>query len=166
MNHRPKPQKRQRAKVDRRVHRERTKPGRVFRVHPEPSLPGVVEVRITRDNRRMRESMNFHDGKALSDGCETNCMGLVRTWHNPRTRRAGVARNRHLVARMYLNERDLRARPSEIVAHECTHAAMAWVRLHRANLHVMPGEEVLCYAVGRLVKQVNRVCFAHGVWPR
>lgn len=67
---------------------------------------------------------------------------------------------------MFLNVRDLRDRPSEIVAHECAHAAMAWARLQHARLWRMDGEEVLCYAVGHLVKQVNRVCFAHGVWPR
>jgi hypothetical protein len=166
MTHRPKPQKRKRAKVDRRVHRDRTRPGRVFRVRPDPVSPVVVEIRITKDRRRMREAMEFHDGRELADWCETKCMGLVRSWHSPRTGRHTVTRNRHLLARMYLNERDLRYRPSEIVAHECTHAGMAWARLRRANLRVMPGEEVLCHGVGRLVSQVNRVCFAHGVWPR
>lgn len=67
-------------------------------------------------------------------------------------------------ARMFLNVKDLKARPSEIVAHECGHAAMAWARLQRANLRQMLGEEVMCYALGRLVAQVNRVCFASGAW--
>lgn len=164
MTKRPKPQRRQRQKLERRVHRDRLRPARVYRVQPDPEHPCVVEVRIAQDGRRMRESMNFHDGQRLSAGVERNCMGLVRTWHSPRQRRAGITRQRFLVARMYLNVRDLRERPSEIVSHECTHAAMAYARLRRANLDVMPGEEVLAHSVGRLVQQVNRVCYAMGVW--
>lgn len=159
-----KSQKRKRIKVERAVHRNRLSAGRVHRVYPDPSRPFVVEVRIARDGRRMRGLMNFHDGEKLAASCERNCMGLVRTWHHPMTRRAGVVRARNIVARMYLNVRDLQARPSEIVAHECAHAGMGWARLQRANLDVMPGEEVLAYAVGHLVRQVNRVCFAERVW--
>jgi len=158
---------RHRQRVDRLVHPNRALPARVFRVHPDPDAPFVVEVRIARDPRRMRNEMRRVDGvKVLGqDGIGPDCSGLVRSWHDKRSG-VSVARPGRLVARMYLNTRDLRKRPSEIVAHECTHAGMAWARLRRANLHVMPGEEVLCYAVGRLVKQVNRICFAHGVWPQ
>lgn len=157
-------QKRKRIKVERSVHRDRLSAGRVHRVHPDPSLPFIVEVRLARDRRRMRDLMNFHDGEKAAASCERECMGLVRTWHQPRTRRAGIVRRRGLVARMYLNVRDLQARPSEIVAHECAHAGMGWARFQRANLNYMTGEEVLAYAVGNLVRQVNRVCFAEKVW--
>lgn len=150
---------------DRRVHRDRTRPGRVFRLKPDEALPFVVELRIARDRRRMREAMDFHDGTKAADAIERDCMGLVRTWHSPRLRLAGITRPRMLVARIYLNERDLRDRPSEIVAHEATHAGMGWARLRRAQLGHMPGEEVLCHAVGVLVKQINRACYAHRVWP-
>lgn len=34
----------------------------------------------------------------------------------------------------------------------------------RANLHYMEGEEVMCYALGRLVAQVNRICYAAGAF--
>ena len=159
---RPKPEKRKRVRVERRVHRDRLHAGRVFRVKPNPREPFIVEVRLARDGRRMRDLMNFHDGPELAAGRE--CMGLVRTWHSPRTRRAGITRCRQLVARMYLNVRDLRDRPSEIVAHECTHAAMGYARLKRANLGYMVGEEVLAHAVGQLVRQVNAACFASEVW--
>lgn len=158
-------QKRKRIKVERSVHRNRLSAGRVNRVHPDPSRPFIVEVRIARDGRRMRGLMNFHDGERLAASCERNCMGLVRTWQHPKTRRAGIVRARGIVARMYLNVRDLRARPSEIVSHECAHAGMGWARFQRANLNHMHGEEVLAYAVGNLVRQVNRVCFAEKVWP-
>jgi hypothetical protein len=161
----PKPQKRKRMKVERKVHRERLSAGRVYRVYPDFRRPFVVELRLARDGRRMRGLMDFHDGKKLADEVERECMGLVRTWWGPRTRRAGVVRRRQMVARMYLNVRDLRAHPSEIVPHECVHAAMAWARFQRVNLNVMPGEEIMAHAAGRLVVQINRICFAEKVWP-
>jgi hypothetical protein len=136
----------------------------VFRVKPDHREPYIVEVRLAQDGRRMRDLMNYHDGPELSNEIERNCMGLVRSWHSPRLRRAGITRARHLVARMYLNVRDLRDRPSEIVAHECTHAGMAYARLRCANLGYMAGEEVLAHAVGRLVREVNKCCYAAGVW--
>lgn len=166
MKKRPKPQRRVRQTFERTVHRNRLHAGRVYRVWPDPSHRCVVEVRIARDARRMRDLMNFHDGQACFNECERNVAGLVRTWHWRRGRRSAVLRPRGLLARMYLNVRDLRGRPNEIVSHECTHAAMAYARLVGANLSVMPGEEVLAHAVGRLTKQVIRICFAAGVWPR
>lgn len=162
---RAKPQKREFKTVERAIHRDRLRPARVFRVRPEPALPWFhVEVRISKSRRAMRGEMSYCDGQEFAMTVERECMGLVRTWWSPRTRRAGITRKHGLVARIYLNTPDLRSKPSEIVSHECTHAGMAWARFRRANLHNMPGEEVLAYAVGRLVQQVNRVCFAHGVW--
>lgn len=164
MTRRPRPQKRKRQRVEPKVHRDRLRPCRVFRVEPEPGRPFVVEVRIAKHRRAMRDEMSYHEGAAFAAEVELECMGLVRTWWGKRTRCSAVIRPRGIVARMFLNVRDLRARPSEIIAHECTHAAMGWARLQRAQLGWMAGEEVLAYAVGRLVKQVNRVCYAHGVW--
>lgn len=161
MKRRPKPTKRVRQRVERHIHRDRTAPGRVFRVHPDPSLPFIVEVRVTRTRRRMREATDFHEGRRHG---EVDCMGLVKHYYSRVTGRP-VIRPRGMVARMYLNVRDLRARPSEIVSHECGHAAMAWARIRRANLRVMPGEEVMCYALGHLVRQCNHHLYAMKVWP-
>lgn len=144
-----------------RVHRNRVMPARVFRVMPDPGLPFIVEVRIARNRRHMIDEMRRVDD--FIDGDWSRTQGLVRSWSSKRDGSA-VYRPRGLVARMYLNVADLRKRPSEIVAHECTHAGMAWARLRRANLRHMPGEEVLCHAVGQMVRQVNSVCYAHGVF--
>ena len=94
---------------------------------------------------------------------EPECMGLVRSWHSKITGRPAV-RPGGVIARVYLNRRDLRDKPSEIVSHECTHAGMAWARFNRVSLGRMAGEEVLCYAVGKMVAQVNRIGYAEGVW--
>ena len=97
------------------------------------------------------------------DPLEPECMGLVRHYITRCTRRR-VALAGGVVARMYLNRRDLRERPSEIVAHECTHAGMAWARFRGESLRNMRSEEVLCYATGRMVAQVNRIGYAEGVF--
>jgi hypothetical protein len=137
-------------------------------VRPDESRQFVVEVRISKDRRAMRNEMNFHEGQAFAMTVERECMGLVKSWWSPRTRRAGILQRGGTVARMFLNVKDLRAKPSTIVPHECTHAAMAWARFCGVGIgraqRCMPSEEVIAYAVGDLVRQVSRVCYAHGVW--
>lgn len=134
-------------------------PGRLYRVLLDAAHPRYcVEVRIARTNRHMR-TLGHRDG----DPIEPACMGLVRHY----VKRIGGARttiNNGVVARMWLNRQDLAREPSEIVSHESAHAAMAWVRFRGENLRNMRSEEVLCYAVGRLVAQINRVCYAERIW--
>jgi hypothetical protein len=134
-------------------------PGRLHRVYFDAAHPRyILEIRIARTNRHMR-TLGHRDG----DPIEPECMGLVRHY----VKRIGGARStlrNGVVASMWLNRRDLTRKPSEIVSHECTHAAMAWARLRGEHLLNMRSEEVLCYAVGRLVAQVNRVCYAERVW--
>lgn len=161
--------KRTRQKVARRsivdrpvLHRNRTAPSRVVRIKPDPAAPFVVEVRIARDRRRMRDATNYHEGAKNAER-DRKCMGLVRSYHSRITGRS-VIRPRGVIARMFLNVRDLRTHPSEIVAHECGHAAMAWARVKRADLSRMPGEEVMAHALGQLVRQLNAACYALGVW--
>lgn len=166
MKRRPKPQRRTRAKVERNVPRARLYPARMFRAKPDPSRPFIVQVFIARDRRRMRQAISRHEGSDFAATVEQECMGLVRHSYWARQGWRFAISPGQVVARMFLNVRDLRERPSEIVSHECGHAAMAWARFSRANLGHMVGEEVMCYALGRLVAQVNRSCYAHGVWPR
>ena len=155
--------RRTRDKVQRRLPLKRLTYGaRRFRVFFDPELPFVCEVRIARSPRRMVDEMRRLEGERCAR-VNADAKGVVRSWTGKLTGWPAV-RPTGIICRMYLNERSLRQRPSEIVAHECGHAAMAWARFQRANLHVMPGEEVMCYALGRLVRQVNAVCYAHGVW--
>lgn len=134
---------------------------RRFIVRPEFRSRLVVEVRIARTAALMRGEFRRidGDGKGLDD-----CEGLCRTWHRPRRECEGRTRARGVVARIYLNAQHLARRPGEIVSHECGHAAMGVARYRRADLGRMPGEEVMCYALGRLVAQVNRVCYAAGAF--
>jgi hypothetical protein len=138
----------------------RRTPGRLYRVKCHHAIPGVIEVRIARTRRQMFEDIiGWH---APGEPVEPSTQGQVTSYYHKRGRRfiAGKMRPNYVVGRMFLNAQDLREKPSEIVSHECAHAAMAWVRLHRVDLSHMPGEEELCYAVGRLTRQVNRVCYA------
>jgi len=150
------------------VHRNHLRPARLFRIHPDPAeYPrAVVEVRLCRDTRRLCDSLR-QQGWPLCDG-DDDSAGLVRSGfgrlaRRPGTRWSGLMHG-HVVAQMWLSIRALQSRPREIVPHECGHAAMAWARWRKANLGHMPGEEVMCYALGRMVAQVNRICYAAGVF--
>lgn len=116
----------------------------------------------------MREAMSFHEGGDFAASIESNCMGLVRTWQGPRTGRAGVLLPRMVVARMFLNVRDLRRCGTLVISHECGHAALGYARFLGIGLGAaqrsMPAEEVVCYAIGELTSQIVRGCYARGVW--
>ncbi len=134
---------------------------RVFRVKPDYDKPHIVEVRVARTRRHMHAEIARLDGRKTRT--EPECMGLVRRWSS-RVDARSVVRPGRVVARMYLNAADLRARPGEIIAHECTHAGMAWAKLRKANLKKMVGEEVLCYAVGVMTAQINSIGHRLGIW--
>ena len=138
--------------------RSRVPPARKHRISPDPSRLYVVELHIAKDRRHMRSLAHM-----AHDPLEPECMGLVRHYLT-KTNRRRVCIAGGVVARMYLNRKDLRARPGDIVAHECTHAGMAWAKFRGEGLRNMRSEEVLCYATGRMVAQVNRICYAEGVW--
>lgn len=126
----------------------------VHYVHPDPDFPHRVKVYVSPNRLQMRTTIRYIEG--YWKACDQT-MGMVCS-------KVGKSRPRHIVARMFLNLADLRRQGVEIISHECTHAGMAWARLRRANLKDMPGEEVLCYAVGRLTKQVIRLGHMHGAW--
>jgi len=158
-----KPQRRQRSRRVVHVPRSRLQPARIFRIYPDPAeYPrAVVEVRLCRDTRRLCDSIR-QCGWDLRDG-DGESAGLVKSFGRTASGRHSMLHGR-VVAQMWLSERALQKRPGEITSHECGHAAMAWARWRGANLGMMPGEEVMCYALGRLVAQLNRVCYAAGAF--
>lgn len=165
--HRLKPQRRRPARRVQTIHRSRLTPARLFRIYPDrDAYPrAVVEVRFCRDTRRLCDSLRQQGYRVIPQ--EEESAGVVRSgwgrlgrrWEDSRT---GLYRG-HVVAQMWLSVRALQHRPGEITSHECGHAAMAWARWRGANLDVMPGEEVMCYALGRMVAQLNRICWAASV---
>lgn len=167
MCRRARPTKRVREKRRIVIHRARLLPARLFRIWPDRAqFPhAIVEVRFCRDTRRLVESTRQQGWPADPD--DYRCAGMVRDFGS-RTRPFGsrrmVLHGGRVVAQMWLSVRDVRQRQSEIVSHECGHAAMAWARWRGANLDRMPGEEVMCYALGRMVAQVNRICYAAGAF--
>lgn len=128
---------------------------RRFRLHPLPADRLVLDLRVSRTRRLMHADVLRTEGQALANRSE--CMGMVKAWHH---RIGGAARTLagQVYARMYLNLQDLQHHPEEIITHECTHAALAWARLHRLDLRQEAGEELLCYANGLLTAQVVQAC--------
>lgn len=136
--------------------------GRRALLHPGTWSAHHVEVLIARTRREMRALCALKEGHLL----ERDVWGCCRSWkrRTPQMRHS-VDRPGRMVARIYMNRRDILAHPSEHPAHEVLHAAMAWARFRCADLAHMDGEEVLAYALGRMVRQMNRVLFAYGVFP-
>lgn len=144
---RAKPEKRERIP-------QRASQARVHYIKPDPDLPYRVKVHMSPTRLQMRTTIRYVEGSWKACG---RTMGMVCS-------RNGKAGGRQIVARMFLNITDLRSKGMEVITHECTHAGMAWVRFRRTNLRHMPGEEVLCYAVGRMAQQVNRIGQIHRIW--
>ena len=149
---RAKPEKRQRVPLRPRA--------RVHYLRPDPAMPHLVQLFLSPTRQHMRATvyMKDNDWAACPDTA-----GMVRHYFSRATGRYAV-RPGLIIARMFLNAADLRHGGTEIISHECTHAGMAWARLRSANLRHMPGEEVLCYAVGRMTRQAVNLCHAAGVW--
>jgi hypothetical protein len=150
---RAKPEKRQRLPL-------RDARATVHYLHPEPGMPHVVQLFLSPTQQHMHATVFQKDGEWSA--CPRTA-GMVRHYTSKVTGRY-VVRPGHIIARMFLNAVDLRRNGMEIISHECTHAGMAWARLRRANLRQMPGEEVLCYATGRMARQVNRIGQIHRIW--
>lgn len=132
----------------------------VHYLHPDPDKPHRVKVYISPTRLHMRATVRFVEGRDHG----LLCMGQVWSWEKGPRKRAHLIRGA-IVGRMYLNTDDLRRNATEIPSHECTHAAMAWARLQRANLSQMPGEEVMCYAQGRMMRQLTNLLYAVKIFP-
>ncbi|HEX8610141.1 MAG TPA: hypothetical protein VF800_02540 [Telluria sp.] len=132
---------------------------RHFTAYPVIGLPFKVRVYISPTRRHMQKAAEFITGFPDPEDFH----GMVRHYMSKVTGRY-VVRPRHVVADMFLNASDLRHNANEIIAHECGHAGMAWARLCKANLSTMDGEEVLCYAIGVLHKQIIGFGYGMGIW--
>lgn len=144
-------------KVDRR--KVRASRARIYYIRPDPAKPHRVKLYLSPDMRHMHATASFVESHPFDSGFA----GMVRSYHS-RSNGRDVVRPRHIIATMYLNVKSLRENPGEIISHECTHAGMTWARLRKADLSKMPGEEILCYATGRMVRQVNRIGYMAGIW--
>lgn len=133
----------------------------VIRIKPDPARPFWVCVRISPTRAHMRVTARFVTSQEI--GASTR--GAVVT-------RSSVLRGTPLVLKgvytchMFLNARDLKDAPAEIIAHECGHAAMTWARQQKANLTVIDGEEVMCYALGRMTQNLCNKLDKRGYFAR
>lgn len=133
----------------------------------------LVEIRLSRTRREMFAEAKRLDELDLADDNDIprpahvsrrgKCSGACRSWSLKRngdgcSRPALGAR---IVARVYLCKETL---STEIFTHELGHAAMAYARLRRADLGKMPGEEVMCYALGHMCSELGDLFHRIGAW--
>lgn len=121
-----------------------------------------VELRIARSRAWMLREAFLLGSTVATDAGTQGCVCSLS--HRPREHgRSPVIRGlRGRIATVLLNEVDLLNRPSEIGAHEMTHAAMRFLDSRSVRLTgSMAEEEVLCYTVGELVRQMNNIFYAH-----
>jgi hypothetical protein len=163
---------RRRVKVDRRVKRKRAKvmhkqadQERVFArrwsLDPDPGRPFKVELRIARTRHLMRTEVMRLQGNHKDVGPE--CRGAVLHYVHKFGHKHRVVRGQ-CVAVMYLNAKDIKDDGANIIAHECTHAGLAYARNRRADLAKMPGEEVAAYAVGFMMRQACKIAHQMQIW--
>lgn len=120
-----------------------------------------VELRVARTRGWMLREAFLLGSRVAADWSTQGC---VITTVRSRVRGAGrvIRGPRGRIATVLLNERDILSRPSEIIAHEMTHAAMTFMHLRGVRpTDSMAAEEALCYTVGSLVRQANRIFYAH-----
>ena len=153
-------QRERRAKPEKQQRLPARPRAKVHYLKPDPNMPHVVQLFLSPTRQHMRATvwMKEQDWAA----CPLTA-GMVRHYMSKVDGRY-VVRPGHIIARMFLNAVDLRRNGMEIISHECTHAGMAWARLRRENLRRMVGEEVLCYAVGRMARQVNNISQMCRIW--
>lgn len=101
-------------------------------------------------------------GKALT-AADWSCDWLCRSYHHSIGGRRRALYGR-IVARIYLNRKDLKLDSADLTSHEAGHAAVAWARFVGADLTTEEGEETMCYALGRLVHQITRCLYAEHVF--
>ena len=150
--------------------------GRIkFRAYADASCCFWVEVRVFENRRDMCRDIRRCAGA-----------GEPREAHHKRFQTAGQVngatfyrggKKTGAFAVMWLNRKDILKTPSEIAAHEATHAALRYferrgwpVCLHQEtrdgapDVHERRLEERLAYAVGRINKYLTRGLFRCGVW--
>lgn len=119
-----------------------------FRVYADHKRYLYVQVRVFDTQAEMVEDI-VDTGFGMdsgTDGLMGQCSGV--THYNKSGRMTGR------FAVMWINREDLLNHPTEIVSHESTRAAMRYARNKRADLSNMEGEEVMCYAQGRICREI------------
>lgn len=161
MKHVKRPPREKRGREKRQRIPTRASRAQVHYLRPDPDKPHRVQVFISPTRLHMRATVRFKEAEDVS--C-AGTAGMVQHYSSKVTGRY-VVRPGLIIARMFLNAVDLRVKPTEITTHECGHAAMAWARLRRADLSKMPGEEVMCYALGHMNRQLCNLLYRLKIFP-
>lgn len=143
----------------------------------EPGKPHLVELRYARTKALRRAEMRRLDHCTDLDRSDASCI----SWSIKTTGRPTISKPRRVVARIYVDKQTLmRGGAPEILSHERTHAGVAWARFRGAKIdersrrqqrgkpiggrQASDDEELLCYAVGRLVQRLNNWLYGQGLY--
>ena len=130
-----------------------------FRAYADEKKYAYVLVRVAPSRRAMLTDIKesgFHSVRKREFALMGQCSGLAHY------SKSGRLTGRFAI--IWMNTVDLQSRATEIIAHEATHAAMRHATNRRADLSAMDGEEVLCYAVGKITRGIVNGCHKHGVF--
>lgn len=137
---------------------------RIYRLKPDPSFKLVnVEVRLFRSQIEMNMGRYAYEGRTANFS-DHRTLGFCCDYYRKTGQRQPRLIWRHVVARVYMNVKDIRREPVDLPIHELGHAALAYARYRRADLKTIEGEEVACYALGRMAAQLNEILRANGAF--
>jgi hypothetical protein len=121
-----------------------------------------VDLRIARSRKWMLREARLLGNRFVADDPGVQGCVIASTRNRGRGIWTVIRDGRGRIASLLLNEQDLLRRPSEIIAHEAAHAAMRFMDVRGVNpSRNMESEEALAYTIGELVKQANRIFYAH-----
>lgn len=106
-----------------------------------------------------RKSMRQHGESVMAKGYPRHLRDLVKRGYRAKTtwyERSGKSQKEY--GELHFNAQDLRAHREEIIVHEVTHAAVAYLRLNGARLisRDTPSNERLSWLVGEMSEQCLR----------
>ena len=143
------------------------KPSLKFRAYADYKKHYYVEVRVFKTLKDMRSDIRRETGKGAG-----LALGQVTQWFIYDAATYEVVKYETVKGRfavMWLHEKTVKNQLLEVVAHECTHAAIAYTRIKGENAmqsSTSPekGEEVTAYAVGRLNRAIMLRLIKEGVF--
>lgn len=135
-----------------------------FRVYPESRRGFYFEVRIYSTLKEMRDGLNKLCGN--NSTFFKDALAGVKGFQQKGWRNKGRLTWSKTLGVIAFNQQHI---GTEVVSHESTHAAIAWMRAKELRLYADDyvtddNEERFCNAVGVIAKQIVAQCYKHNLY--